>query len=373
MLDCERPTLHARERVTARMARSHGGILTVIPLVSALIGAGAQAQMGPAMNSFLMNVKTDHEQCGAATFAANRPAAWRHAVTAPTIERAGQGVFMITAPGAAPLPGTSPRAGFFVDVTAVGSNAHCFEDSDYVRGSDFQSQVRCVRPDGSPVDSEFAWSYRSDSLDLVQYSVYRANFGYAQIGTDGALASFFTPAAHALVTSKRLGKGRFKVVFGKLGTASADMVPGVDASVQVSEICRTPACASDTCSVAAWSIGATSSTVDVRCFTKKGEPVDASFRVFIGQDRRRSTPRSSAFRRRVEEWATVSTSVGSIPRSAGQRQARGPSRTPTSSTWRDPRKPSESGRSSTFTLRRASTPSHSRIRSSTAQPVGTST
>jgi len=263
------------------MARSHGGILTVIPLVSALIGAGAQAQMGPAMNSFLMNVKTDHEQCGAATFAANRPAAWRHAVTAPTIERAGQGVFMITAPGAAPLPGTSPRAGFFVDVTAVGSNAHCFEDSDYVRGSDFQSQVRCVRPDGSPVDSEFAWSYRSDSLDLVQYSVYRANFGYAQIGTDGALASFFTPAAHALVTSKRLGKGRFKVVFGKLGTASADMVPGVDASVQ---ICRTPACASDTCSVAAWSIGATSSTVDVRCFTKKGEPVDASFRVFIGQE-----------------------------------------------------------------------------------------
>jgi len=72
LLDCERPTLHARERVTARMARSHGGILTVIPLVSALIGAGAQAQMGPAMNSFLMNVKTDHEQCGAATFAANR-------------------------------------------------------------------------------------------------------------------------------------------------------------------------------------------------------------------------------------------------------------------------------------------------------------
>jgi hypothetical protein len=205
-------------------------------------------------------------------------------VTAPFIEQTGKGAYSITAPGAAPLPGTPPRAGLFIDVTAISSNAHCFEDGNYVRGSDFLSRVRCFSPEGSPVDSEFAWSYRSDSLDYVQYAVYRANFGYAQVGPDGKLGTFFTPAAHPAVTSRRLRKGRFKIVFGGLGTASADMLPGVDANVQVSGVCTTPACPNDVCAIAGWSVGATSSSVEVGCDDKMGAPVDASFRVFIGQE-----------------------------------------------------------------------------------------
>src|SRR5262249_32956264 len=141
----------------------------------------ARAQMGPAVNAFVTHVQTDRENCGAYTFAPKRPAGRKHPVIAPAVVETGPGRYTITAAGAAPFEERSPRAGFFVDVTAVGGNTRCFEEGAFRRGEDLLSNIRCVDPRGAPRSSEFSWSYRADSLDHVQYAAYRANFGYAQV------------------------------------------------------------------------------------------------------------------------------------------------------------------------------------------------
>jgi hypothetical protein len=255
-------------------------------LVAVVVGgtAPAHAQMGPALNSFVTYVKTDRENCGAFTFAAKRPPGVKRPVTAPIVTQTAVGRYAVTAPGAAPLPGASPRAGFFVDVTAVGGNARCFEEGAFRRGEDFLSNVRCVDPQGTPRAAEFSWSYRADSLDFVQYAEYRANFGYAEVDAAGALFSHFSPAPGARITVEKRGTGQYRVTFGGLGTASASMDRARGADVQISNICKAPACATTACVTADWSVGRTSSFVDVRCADLRAGPADAAFRVYIGQE-----------------------------------------------------------------------------------------
>jgi hypothetical protein len=244
----------------------------------------AQAQMGPALNSFVTYVKTDREGCGAFTFAAKRPPGNKRPVTAPFVTQTAVGRYAITAPGAAPLPGASPRAGFFVDVTAVGGNARCFEEGAFRRGEDFLSNVRCVDPQGAARAAEFSWSYRTDSLDFVQYAAYRANFGYAEVDATGGLFSHFSPAPDARITVDKRGVGQYRVTFGGLGTASANLDRARGADVQISNICKSPACATTACAMVDWSMGRTSSFVDVRCADLRAGPADGAFRVYIGQE-----------------------------------------------------------------------------------------
>ncbi len=258
-------------------------------------GPRALAQQGPAMNSFYLNAKpTDGECCANVTFVQTLPPERTRPVPAVTMEHVGKGKYVMLAASAAPFPTAPERGGFFVAVTAIASNAHCFESETLVRGSrDLIATVDCVDPKGIPVDSEFSWSYRADSYDFVQFTTMPKNFGYAQVFADSKLGAYFSPIAGAGVQVQHPERGLFKVKFPRLGTSGGmanGIATGMDrklgTGVLVSNICPRGlgACGTNTCVPAAWSVGASASTVDVRCADRTGAPVDNAFRVFLGQE-----------------------------------------------------------------------------------------
>jgi hypothetical protein len=264
-------------------------IFLVLVLAPAFTGR-AHAQQGPAMNSFYLNVAaTDGECCANVTFVQNLPPERKLPLPAVSMERLSKGKYVILAQGAAPFPTPPPRSGFFVAVTAVASNAHCFEVGTLVRGArDLLGTVSCVDPAGAPVDSQFSWSYGADSLDFVQFTVLPKNFAYAQVLADGKLGSYFSPvgatAASGGVSVQRTGSGLFKVKFAGLGTATGALDKKTGAGVLVSNVCPEGPCGTQVCVPAAWSLAGNASTVDVRCSDPRGAPVDAGFRVFLGQE-----------------------------------------------------------------------------------------
>jgi hypothetical protein len=247
----------------------------------------AQAQQGPSMNSFYLNVKpTDGECCANVTFVENLPPERAKPVPSVTMERVGKGKYVMLAGSAAPFPTAPERGGFFVAVTAIASNAHCFESETLVRGTrDLVGTVDCVDPKGMPVDSEFSWSYRADSYDYVQFTTLPKNFGYAQVFADGKLGIYFSPIPGAGVQIQHPERGLFKVKFPRLGTSNG-MDRKTGTGVLVSNICARGlgGCGTSTCIPAASSIGASASTVEVRCADRTGAPVDNAFRVFLGQE-----------------------------------------------------------------------------------------
>ena len=233
-----------------------------------------------------MNVKPmDGECCANITFAMNLPPGRKNQHPALTMERVSLGKYVILAEGAGPFPTPSPRGGFFVAVTAIASNAHCFEDSTLVRGfKDLIGVVRCVDPKGLPIDSEFSWSYRADSLDFVQLTTMPKNFAYAQVFTDGKMGSYFTPIDGGTITTQRLGPGAFQIKIERLKLSSAAIDPKVGAGVIVSNVCPDWSCGTNVCVPAHWSVTPSLSTVEVRCFDRAGKAVDNGFRVFLGQE-----------------------------------------------------------------------------------------
>jgi hypothetical protein len=247
----------------------------------------AQAQQGPSMNSFYLNVKpTDGECCANVTFVQKLPPERKARVSAVTMEHIGKGKYVMLAASAAPFPTAPERGGFFVAVTAIASNAHCFESETLVRGArDLVGTVDCVDPKGMPVDSEFSWSYRADSYDYQQFTTLPKNFAYAQVYADGKTGIYFSPIAGAGVQVQHAERGLFKVKFPRLGT-SGGMDRKTGASVLVSNICPRGlgGCGTSSCVPAAWSVGASATTVDVRCADHTGAPVDNAFRVFVGQE-----------------------------------------------------------------------------------------
>ncbi len=255
------------------------------------VGGRAAAQQGPAMNSFFMNVKPtpdDGECCANVTFAQKLPEG-RALPAAVTMERLSKGRYVMLAASAAPFPTTAERGGFFVAVTAIRSNAHCFEVSTLVRGArDLIGSVSCVDPKGAPTDSEFSWSYRADSYDYVQFTVLPKNFAYAQVFADGKMGSVFSPIPGAGAQVEHVERGRFKVKFPRLGTASAAMDRKTGVGVLVSNICAQGGngngCGTNVCIPAASTVAANASTVEVRCADRTGAPVDNAFRVFVGQE-----------------------------------------------------------------------------------------
>jgi hypothetical protein len=253
---------------------------------AALGAAPACAQQGPAMNSFYMNVNpTDGECCADLTFVQTLPPDRKLPLPAVTMLRTAKGKYLVTALGAAPFPGPPERGGFFVAVTAVGGNAHCFEVETLVRRwRDLLGTVGCVDPQGAPVDSQFSWSYRADSPDFVQSTVQPANFAYAQVTDNGKLGTFFTPVKGGGVAVQRSGTGAFKIKFNRLGTATASLDGKTGVGVLVSNVCAGTACGTHVCAPAAWTVGSNASSVDVRCADRAGAPVDADFRVFLGQE-----------------------------------------------------------------------------------------
>jgi len=259
----------------------------VVGLAVVAFSAVARGQQGPAMNSFYLNVKpTDGECCANVTFVQNLPPERKLPLPAVTMSRIAKGKYLVTAVGAAPFPTAPPRGGFFTAVTAVASNAHCFEESTLVRGTkDVVSTVGCVDPRGARVDSEFSWSYRADSLEFVQFTTMPANFAYAQVMPDLQVGSYFNPAKGGAVTATQAGTGPVKVKFAGLGTGNGGIDRKAGTHAVVSNICSGDApCGTNVCVPVAWSVGASASTVDVQCHDPKGAPVTAAFRVFLGQE-----------------------------------------------------------------------------------------
>ena len=277
-------------RVTAPVAAGSSRVAFLFAVLALAFAGRAHAQQGPSMNSFYLNVNpTDGECCANVTFVQNLPPERKLPLPAVSMEHLGKGRYVILAQGAAPFPAPPPRSGFFVAVTAVASNAHCYEVSTLVRGArDLVGSVACVDPNGAPVDSQFSWSYRADSPDFVQFTVLPKNFGYAQVLPDGKLGTYFSPIASAAadggVSVRRVGSGLYKVTFAGLGTAKGALDRKTGVGVLVSNICPEGPCGTRVCVPATWSVASNAATVDVRCSDPAGAPVDGAFRVFLGQE-----------------------------------------------------------------------------------------
>ena len=278
--------LYSRHVSSKRFARDGIAFLLTVGILVVAPTSRALGQQGPAMNSFYMNVKpTDGECCANLTFAMNLPPGRKNPPPALTMERVSLGRYVILAEGAAPFPTPSPRGGFFVAVTAISSNAHCFEDSTLVRGfRDLVGVVRCVDPKGSPIDSQFSWSYRADSLDFAQLTDMPKNFAYAQVFPDGKMGTHFTPVDGGAITALRVGPGAFRVKITGLKMSSAAIDPKSGAGVLVSNVCPKAPCETNVCVPARWSQASNTSTIDIDCSDRTGKAIDNGFRVFLGQE-----------------------------------------------------------------------------------------
>ena len=102
----------------------------------------------------------------------------------------GPGQYTIAGENLAPFPVTQEDSGWALFVSTIGGNAHCFETATTFSGTALSSTVRCVSPvSGEDVESDFAWSYRADSLEYPQHDEYSPNFAYARVQSDGSLVA----------------------------------------------------------------------------------------------------------------------------------------------------------------------------------------
>jgi hypothetical protein len=262
-------------------------------------GSLAFAQAAPSVNSWLTNVPSDGSPCCQnQTFIDNFPPGRAQTSVSPTItSHPSTGVYVVTANGAAPLPSPSGApAGYYVQVTAVNSAAvQCFEVSSAASadGNDIVSTVNCVNTSGTLVNSNFQWSYRTDSFDYVQSGgEYTPSFGYAQVNANGTLVNngvfnagwqFEFPAA----TTSKLATGRYKVTFPELAIAGAFNANN-RANIHVAKMCGSSSCRRNVCMSYNWGLASPGESghawIEVRCYNNTGALTDTAFRVFAGAE-----------------------------------------------------------------------------------------
>lgn len=296
-------------------------------LAIAAAAAPARAQTGPSLNSFFMNVTKDGDCCGHFSFGERLPAGRHLPLPGPTMSRLGRGRYAISAPGAAPFPeepGPEGHAGFFVAVTTVGGDAHCFEVSTVAIGfTDLLSTVACVDPRGAPVDSAFSWSYRADSLAHPQRTPYRASFAYAHVRAGGRLGSWFVARPGARPRIERRGAGAYRVTFAPIGFSTGGFEhtagPAGETYAQVSPICDPGRCGTVVCAVDRTRVSARGWSADVRCSDGEGRPADTDLRVLVGREAMNSQSVSTPWKyQRYNEatnhgwiaWSDSSTATG---------------------------------------------------------------
>jgi hypothetical protein len=229
------------------------------------------------------------------------PAGRETACGKPELSVLGPGRYLVSVENAAPFPESDEDSGYAVFVTAVGTNAHCFEESTTFTDDGASSLVRCVTPEsGSDVDSPFSWSYRADSLDYPQQGDYSPNFAYARVAKDGTLSpeESLNPVDVVAddVLARKNSDGDYTVTFKGLNpldgsldpvhapynvlvqkTCSGDANDGADARGCFRAVCvpyrSTPG------NFETWD-----TTVDVRCYAQDGSPRDTAFRVYFGSE-----------------------------------------------------------------------------------------
>jgi hypothetical protein len=208
------------------------------------------------------------------------------------IVSSGVGLYQLSIRNAAPFS-AGVDTGYAVFVQAVGSNAHCFEESTHaaVDGTfTLVARIRCVAPSGNPainanVNSNFAWSYRTDSLSYPQLGTsYPSNFAYARINrADGSIVpdQSFNPSTTHEVLGTRTAVGRYEVVFKDSSTSALN-------NVIVQKTCdrdTSASCPRSVCTPHSWSSGSSgvrNTTVSIRCYGPDGVDRNTDFRVFVG-------------------------------------------------------------------------------------------
>lgn len=230
---------------------------------------------------------------------AQMPADRRAHCDPPALSELGPGHYAISVGNAAPFPVIDNDSGFAVSLTAVGSNAHCFEESTGATGTTFESVIRCVEPGtGADVDADFSWSYRADSLDYPQDGKHVPNHAYARVGPDGTVVpeeSFHPLDLHDDDTEiVRTSEGRYTVTFRDLNPLDASLEPAVAPhNVIVQKTCiddvangaAPDGCFRAVCVPYGWTPGdfeTPDTVIDVRCVDSEGSPRDTGFRVWFG-------------------------------------------------------------------------------------------
>jgi hypothetical protein len=206
------------------------------------------------------------------------------------------GFYSFSVTNAAPFPEFFD-AGHTVFVSAVGSNAHCTESRFSVAadGTTINAAVTCVDNAGNRVNSEFTYLYRADSFSYPLLDFYRRKFAYGRFNrgapTQLVSSDSFTSydAGGGSISNQRLAAGQYRVTFQNVSLANSDSV--VDPATGLNNVIAQRTCADDSstdcrraeCTVASWSFGATTTTVNVNCYVGT-TPVDVDFRVFVGAE-----------------------------------------------------------------------------------------
>lgn len=211
----------------------------------------------------------------------------------------GPGQYAITGENLAPFPAGAEDSGWAVFVMTIGGNAHCFETSTTFEGTLLRAFIRCVSPEsGADVESDFAWSYRADSLAYPQLGSYSPNFAYARAAKDGSLVPEESMNPIDIrdddVSVRRNAAGEYTVTFRDLNPLDGSLEPTLSPyNVVVQKTCiddeeggaESAGCFRAVCGASAWTPGdftTYDTTIDVSCRAADGTPRDTGFRVLFG-------------------------------------------------------------------------------------------
>jgi hypothetical protein len=268
--------------------------------------ARAQGIEGPALIGWYPKFNQDFPDLsvhgpGCLNVPENMPADRREPCGYPTLTSPGPGQYTITGDNLAPFPVTPEDSGWALFVTTIGGNAHCFETGTTISGVALTSEVRCVDPaSGEDIESDFAWSYRADSLEHPQTENYAPSFAYARALKDGTLVPEESLNPLDLrdddVLVERNGPGSYTVVFRDLNPLEGSLLPALSPyNVLVQKTCsddtnggaEQAGCYRAVCNPESWTPGdftTYDTSVEVRCFSADGAPRDTGFRVWFGDD-----------------------------------------------------------------------------------------
>jgi hypothetical protein len=268
--------------------------------------AQAQGIEGPALigwypkyNANLVDLAVHGSGC--LNVPENMPVGRQSPCEFPTLTTLGPGHYDIAGENLAPFPVSQGDSGWALFVSTIGGNAHCFETATTFTGTALHSTVRCVSPvSGEDVESDFAWSYRADSLEYPQHGDYSPNYAYARVQSDGSLVADQSLNPLDLrdddIHVERNATGDYTVTFVDLNPLDASLDPAFSPyNVLVQKTCSgdenggadSRGCYRAVCRPEAWTPGNFTiydTTVQVRCSAADGTPRDTGFRVWFGDE-----------------------------------------------------------------------------------------
>jgi hypothetical protein len=181
-----------------------------------------------------------------------------------TITRSGLGLYRLHLPGLGAASGT-------VKVTAYGSaSTQCKVVNWYPVGTEQDVNIRCFSAAGALADSYFTATF-ADHISILGNG---QSSGYAWIDNPTASSTpsllYQFDSAGGTVTMARSGVGVYAVTMPNLGSPLGTLGGHAQATAYGTDDSR--------CKVASWaSVFTSNATVNVRCFSSSGGPIDTRF------------------------------------------------------------------------------------------------